>query len=122
MKNNLDRTPGPQFSCGELTFCLYSKTVKVAGQLVAVSPLELDLLDYLARYQTRPIPADELLEAIWNCSDGGTVNQVKCCIGRLRKKLAVDEDTPQYIHSVRGFGNRLCKPEELPPLPRRKRG
>ena len=35
--------------------------------------------------------------------------------GVVRQKLAVGADTPQYLHTVRGFGYRLCEPEGLPP-------
>ena len=66
-------------------------------------------------HRPRPVPAEELLEHVWEHSDGGTANQVMCCIRRLRQKLAVGEDTPQYLHTVRGFGYRLCEPEGLPP-------
>jgi len=107
--------PEPQWTCGELTLHLYSKTASVEGQPVFLTPLEFKLLHYLFIHRPRPVPAEELLEHVWEHSDGGTANQVMCCVRRLRQKLAVGEDTPQYIHTVRGFGYRLCEPEGLPP-------
>lgn len=102
-----------KLSCETLILCVHAKTVTVAGESVAVTPLEFNLLAYLVRNQTRPVSVEELLEAVWHCADGGTVNQVTCCIKRLRKKLTVD-GVPQYLHTQRGFGFRLCEPGKLP--------
>lgn len=107
-----------QFSRGQLVLDLYAKAVTIAGEPVAITPLEFNLLVYLARHPMRPVPGEELLEAIWDCQYG-TTNQVTCCVKRLRKKLAV-EGVPQYLHTQRGFGFRLCEPHKLPP--RRKGG
>jgi len=107
-----------QFSCGQLVLDLDAKTVKMANELVAVTPLEFNLLAYLMHHQTRPVPVDELLNAVWGCLDGGTSNQVICTVKRLRKKLRLNENTPQYLCTQRGFGFRLCEPDKLPPTER----
>jgi DNA-binding response OmpR family regulator len=113
MENEHSTPSNSRLSCGELVLDLHAKTAAIAGEPIALTPLEFNLLAYMAYHQTRPVPVSELLEAVWNCADGGTANQVTCCIKRLRKKLA-GEGAPQYLHNQRGFGFRLCEPEKLP--------
>jgi len=96
-------------SCGELVLDLQAKTIVLAGESITLTPLEFSVLVYLASCQMRPVPAEELLEAVWGCAEGGTINQVTCCIKRLRKKLTI-EGVPQYLRTQRGFGFRLCDP------------
>lgn len=112
-----------QLHCGDLTICLHSKVVTVGRESVLLTPLEFDLIAYLARNQDRPVSPTELLEEVWKCPDWGTLNQVRSCIKRLRKKLSanrVDGNTgQQYIHTVRGWGYRLCSLHELFPLQNR---
>ncbi|MFQ5615272.1 MAG: winged helix-turn-helix domain-containing protein [Anaerolineales bacterium] len=117
MENKLNPAPAPLFACGALHLRRDTKLALVADQPVPLTPLEYNLLIYLFRHRTRAVSPEELLDAVWDCPHGGTVNQVKSSIKRLRKKLAVEADTPQYIHTVRGFGYRLCEPGSYPPPP-----
>ena len=120
MEQSNINSPELQLHCGDLTIYLRSKVITLARQSVLLTPLEFNLLVYLAHNQDRSVSPTELLEAIWKCPDGGTLNQVRSCIKRLRKKLSanrVDENTgQQYIHTVRGWGYRLCSSNKLPSL------
>jgi two-component system alkaline phosphatase synthesis response regulator PhoP len=116
MENHPTTFSNSHLSCGELLLDLEAKAVFLARAAVALTPLEFKLLVYLAHRQTRPVSVEELLETVWKCTDGGTANQVICSVKRLRKKLAVD-GMPQYLHTHRGFGFRLCEPGKIPPPP-----
>ena len=108
---------GPSFSCCSLEICFDSKTVALAGQPVSVTPLEFNLLAYLAHHAERAVSTQELIEQVWRCEAGGTANQVKSCIKRLRKKLGENEQSPVALHTIHGWGYRLCSPDVLPPPP-----
>lgn len=104
--------------CGDLTICLLSKVVKIGENSIIFTPLEFNLISYLAQNQGRPISPVELLESVWNCQEAGTTDQVRSCIKRIREKLrsiqGVENEIKQYIHTARGWGYRMCKSEEFP--------
>ena len=96
-------------TCENLVIDLTIQTVTIQGQPVLLTPLEFNALAYLAKNQTRFVNAEELLAKVWKCEDGGTLDQVKSCLKRLRQKLAAgSEDAPNYIQSARGWGYRFC--------------
>ncbi|MEW6567986.1 MAG: winged helix-turn-helix domain-containing protein [Chloroflexota bacterium] len=82
------------------------------GQRVALSPLEFRVLAYLARNRGRVVSTAELLESVWQTSlaAGGTADQVKSCIWRLRRTIEPDPSRPRYLRSVRGEGYSLVDP------------
>ena len=95
-----------QIRVGGLNIDLNSQTVSRWGEPIRLSPLEFELLAYLARNAGRVISASELLETIWGASArrGGTLDQVKGCVKRLRRKIEPIPHNPRYIRSVRRRG------------------
>jgi two-component system, OmpR family, KDP operon response regulator KdpE len=88
---------------------LTARRVKVDRRLVELSPVEFRMLICLARRNGQAVSVDTLLAEVWGCEPdtGGTLNQVKCCIKRLRAKLEPDPHRPLYLLAVKGFGYRL---------------
>lgn len=82
------------------------------GHSLHLTSLEFDVLAYLARSRGRRVSAAELLERVW-CAPlgaGGTLDQVKACVRRLRQKVEPDPRHPRYLRSVRGEGYFLNEP------------
>ena len=90
-----------------LAIDLSTQTVTVHDLPVFLTPLEFSALTYLAQNQERYIGVEELLKNVWACPEGGTEDQVKSCIKRLRQKLASQDDQVDYIQSARGWGYRF---------------
>ena len=99
---------------GFLSIDLHARTASVRGQRLALSPLEFDVLIHLACHAGRAVPHSELLREVWRCGlhNGGTKNQVNCCLKRLRKKLAAHPGDPPYLLNVHGLGWRMLKDDE----------
>lgn len=97
---------------GGLTIDLGTQEVTRLGRIIQLAPLELRVLVYLARRRPEPVSSSELLENVWRTSPdtGGTVDQVKSCIKRLRKKIETNPRHPRYLRSIRGRGYLLCDP------------
>lgn len=93
--------------CENLAIDLNTQTVTIHKQPVFLTPLEFNVLAYLAQNQERYIGVDELLENVWQSLEGGTEDQVKSCIKRLRQKLASQDAEVEYIQSARGWGYRF---------------
>jgi two-component system alkaline phosphatase synthesis response regulator PhoP len=94
----------------KLALDLATQTVTVHDRPVFLTPLEFNVLTYLVKNRERYIRAEELLEKVWQCPEGGTENQVKSCIKRLRQKLALQDAGVDYIQSARGWGYRFGSP------------
>ncbi|MEN0041236.1 MAG: response regulator transcription factor [Pseudomonadota bacterium] len=87
----------------DLEIRLKARTVHRGGQHIAVSPKEFELICYFADNANEVVTRKMLLEHVWNLSFDPQTNVVDVHVGRLRRKLEID-DLPPLIHTVRGEG------------------
>jgi DNA-binding response OmpR family regulator len=93
------------YADGLVTIDFAQREVTVAGQGVALTPLEFKLLATFVRHPNQVLSHDQLLELVWGDSLTGSRARTKLYVGYLRQKLAVaDSESP--IETVRGFGYR----------------
>jgi len=85
---------------------LLSRRVKRAGEPVALSGTEFELLVYLLRHRGRVLSREQILSAVWGYEHDPATNIVDVYIGYLRRKLR-QRDSPAPIHTVRAVGYRL---------------
>lgn len=79
------------------------------GTATALSPLEADLLRYLAGNAHRATSREELLQWIWKVNPRHVqTRSVDMAVARLRRKLRDDDDPPRVLLTVRGKGYRLA--------------
>ena len=76
--------------------------VTKAGDEVALSPTEYNLLRYLLVNQGRVVSKAQILDHVWQYDFGGDGGVVETYIGYLRRKL--DTTEPKLITTVRGVG------------------
>jgi two-component system, OmpR family, response regulator len=79
--------------------------VRRAGQEVALSPTEYNLLRFLLVNQGRVMSKAQILDHVWQYDFGGDGGVVETYIGYLRRK--VDNVDPRLIHTIRGVGYTL---------------
>jgi two-component system, OmpR family, alkaline phosphatase synthesis response regulator PhoP len=84
-----------------------TRTVRRAGQSVAVTPMEFDLLVTLLRRRGAVASRIELLAEVWGHSSAVLTRTVDTHIGELRRKLEADPSRPRHILTVRKTGYRL---------------
>lgn len=80
---------------------------------IDVTPLEFDLVAYLASSPGRPFDRAQILEEVWGTSVQEYEYSLTSVIARLRKKIEVDPAKPKIILTMRGLGYRLARPDEL---------
>lgn len=80
------------------------RQVYVAGNAVALTRLEFEILLLLLKNKGRVFTRDDLLNFVWGYDFVGDEKGVNFHIMNLRKKLNVD-----YIETVRGVGYRIAK-------------
>lgn len=78
-----------------------------AGQELPLTAREFNLLEYLAMREGSLVSRSELEEHIYDDLVSPMSNVVDVGIYTLRKKIKVGSDSPQLIHTRRGFGYML---------------
>jgi DNA-binding response OmpR family regulator len=73
------------------------------GATVSLQPREFALFEFLMRHPGDVFSADALLERIWRSDSEASLDALRACIKRIRKKL----DDPDVIETVHGVGYRL---------------
>ncbi|MHB1167659.1 MAG: winged helix-turn-helix domain-containing protein, partial [Carboxydocellales bacterium] len=85
-----------------------SRKVIIEGQEVNLTPLEFDLLSYLAKQPGRVFTREQLLQNVWGYDYFGDLRTVDTHIKRLREKLAKDSaQVAEYIATVWGVGYKF---------------
>jgi DNA-binding response OmpR family regulator len=90
-------------ACADLRLDPARRTAIRAGRRLALSPKEFALLEYLMTAGGQIIPAEELLERVWDEAADPFTATVKVTIGRLRAKLG----DPPLIETIREAGYRI---------------
>lgn len=80
-----------------------------AGEEVAFTRREIELLQYLHSNCERPVPREELLSKLWGYGRnlGLETRTVDIHIAKIRRKIEPDPANPEYLQTVRGAGYRL---------------
>jgi DNA-binding response OmpR family regulator len=102
----LSRRSGPTLpailACADVRLDPARRSVTRAGRRLALSPKEFAVLEHLMAAGGRLVPAEELLERVWDEAADPFTATVKVTIGRLRGKLG----EPPLIETVREGGYR----------------
>ena len=88
----------------EITLNETGRQVFVAGNEVALTHIEFEILLLLLKNRGRVFSRDDLLNLVWGYEFVGDEKGVNFHIMNLRKKLNVD-----YIETVRGVGYKIAK-------------
>lgn len=101
---------GPVLDLGDLRLDLVHHEVTLAGQFVALTAKEFDVLSFLARHAGRTCTHQMILAAVWGAGYGQEAQYVHAYVHRLRHKL--DDENGDMIRSVPGVGYLLAFDEE----------
>jgi DNA-binding response OmpR family regulator len=93
----------PILTHGDLRLDPAQRTATRSGMRLALSPKELAVLEYLLAARGRVVPAEELLERVWDEAADPFTTTVKATINRLRSKLGA----PPVIETVPRGGYRI---------------
>ena len=88
-----------------------ARRVTLAGDEVALSRKEFDLLSALAQNAGEVVTREDLMAKVWDVNWFGSTKTLDVHIRALRKKLGDSATEPRYISTVRGVGFRMAEPE-----------
>jgi len=97
------------FTAGSLTISFDRRQVAVHGHALKLSPVELKLLDHLARNGGQVLTYDMLINRIWGPDSYRTAEDLRVCVSRLRSKIE-QSGGPHCIENERGLGYRFVRP------------
>ena len=84
-----------------------SRTVEVHGEEKNLTSREFDLLCFLAENPNHVYSKQDLFRRIWNEESIGDIATVTVHIKKIREKIELNKDKPQYIETVWGVGYRF---------------
>lgn len=93
---------------GNVEINVNTREVTVAGEPVALTAREFELMAFLAQHPREVFSRADLLKAVWRVaptskSEATVTEHVR----RLRIKLEAEPSTPKHLRAVRGVGYRL---------------
>jgi DNA-binding response OmpR family regulator len=103
----LGRRPGAPppagLGYGDLSMDPARRIATRAGRRLALTPKEFAVLECLLTAEGKPVPAEELLDRVWDQAANPFTTTVKATVNRLRVKLG----DPPVIETVRESGYRI---------------
>jgi two-component system OmpR family response regulator len=95
---------------GPLELDLIDRVARRKAREIELLPREFKLLEYMMRRPSRVVTRDMLLERVWNYTNAPHTNLVDVHIGKLRRKIDADGEMP-LLYNVRGVGFILRVPD-----------
>jgi DNA-binding response OmpR family regulator len=86
------------------------RTVERAGESIALTTLEFDLLYFLVSRPGRVFSREALMEHVWGSDRVVDDRSIDSLVSRLRRKLEPDLAKPRYLQTVWGAGYRFTEP------------
>ncbi len=97
---------------GELVVDATSMTVTLAGQRLALTTHEFQLLRVLAERSGHVLSRDQLLQLVHGSAEESFDRSIDVHISRLRHKLEQDPRRPRLLKTIRGAGYMLATEEQ----------
>jgi DNA-binding response OmpR family regulator len=84
-----------------------ARRVWVNGEEKQFTTKEFDLLTFLAQNPNHVFSKDELFREIWDMESVGDIATVTVHIKKIREKIEMNTNKPQYIETIWGVGYRF---------------
>jgi two-component system, OmpR family, KDP operon response regulator KdpE len=97
----------PTFSAGDLQIDFTRRRVTLAGNEVHLTPIEYDLLRYMALHPDRVLTHRQLLTKVWGAAYAEDTHTLRVHIANLRHKIEPDPARPRLLHTEPRIGYRF---------------
>jgi two-component system KDP operon response regulator KdpE len=105
-------SPPPVITAGELEIDVARRRVRKAGDEVALTPTEFDILAFLARNAGLVVTQKMILEEVWGPEWAEDAQTLRVHVSNLRKKIEPKGSPPRYIITEPGVGFRFATADE----------
>lgn len=84
-----------------------SKTVKVDGEAVRLTPIEYKILELLVRNRGRVFSAEDIYTNVWQEQSAVGDNTIAVHVRHIREKIEINPKEPKYLKVVWGIGYKI---------------
>ncbi len=106
--------PAAEIVVGRLRVNVASRTALLDDRVLALTPVEFELLASLASARGRVKSREQLLEAVRERNYDVFDRSIDVHVSALRRKLGDDPREPRFIRTIRAAGYMLINPESDP--------
>jgi two-component system KDP operon response regulator KdpE len=104
-------SPPPVVTSGDLEIDIARRRVRRAGEEIALTPTEFDILAFLARNAGLVVTQRMILEHVWGPEWVEDAQTLRVHVSNLRKKIEPHPSGPRYIITEPGVGFRFAAAE-----------
>lgn len=97
----------PLFCAGELQIDFSRRLVTLAGEEIHLTPIEYELLGFLAKHPNRVLTHRHLLTKIWGAEYADDTHTLRVHIANLRNKIEPNPTRPRFLHTEPRIGYRF---------------
>jgi len=110
LRHTAKTTAEPVLAFGDLSIDLSSRRVALKGNDVRLTPLEYELLKYLALQAGKVVTHTQVLRAVWGPNSQEETHYLRIYVAHLRRKIEEDPSRPRFLITEPGVGYRLVDP------------
>ena len=103
----LSQHPSSIITVGQICVDSLQNEVRVAGNVIRLTPIESKLLHLLAVNANNVCTSDHIVSHIWGLGNDGDRALIKAHIRHLREKIEHDPGNPEFILTIPGAGYTL---------------
>jgi len=95
---------------GDLSLDRRARRATLNGQVLALTPKALAVLEYMMTHPDELLTRERLLDAVWGWDYPAGTRTVDTRMAELRRAVADDPAQPRYIETMAGEGYRFAAP------------
>ena len=107
IRHHAPQTGEKVFVTGRLTVDLFNREVKVAGEIVKLTPTEYALVRFFVQHAGRILTHRQIMREVWGPAMEDETNYLRVYINALRKKVEINSQMPKLLVTEPGAGYRL---------------
>jgi len=96
---------------GECVLDREARVLERKGRILALTPTEFDVMNYLCLHEGKALSRDRMLADIWGAEYEGTSRSLDNFITSLRNKIESRPNHPRHILTVHGVGYKFVNHE-----------
>ena len=102
-----EQTHGDTFQIRDIKIDKSARRVWIRGEETQFTTKEFELLAFLAEHPNHVFSKQELFKEIWDMDSVGDIATVTVHIKKIREKIELNTNKPQYIETIWGVGYRF---------------
>ena len=104
--------PSARFQLKELQIDYDKRLVQLAGETVALTQTEYNILAMLAEHAGKVLTYSAIIKTVWGYQDPGSIKRLQVNMANIRKKLGIRPGDNRYILNELGVGYRMKEQSE----------